>query len=92
MVPTFSKKDLEELCLAGESAARKYVFSVVDRRLVRSLSVRVSSEPSPSGVDFSADVEIEVDPVVTIDLEKLAEEAADCALQEIDALVRRKSA
>ncbi len=90
-MPTpFSNKELEEICLAGENAAREYVFSVLDRHLIRSLSVRVTSERFGSGVDFNADVEIEVDPVVEMDLEQLAEAAADRALEAIDEKVRAK--
>lgn len=86
----FSRKELEEICLAGENAAREYVLSVLDRHLIRSLNVRVTSERSGSGLDFNADVEIEVDPVVEMDLERLAEAAADRALEAIDEKVRAK--
>ncbi|MEN3006324.1 MAG: DUF3194 domain-containing protein [Candidatus Methanosuratincola petrocarbonis] len=90
MPQLFSKKEIEEICLAGENAAREYVLSVLDRHLIRSLNVRVMSERSGSGLDFNADVEIEVDPVVNMDLEQLAEAAADRALEAIDEKVRAK--
>lgn len=90
MPPLFSRKEIEEICLAGENAAREYVLSVLDRHLIRSLNVRVTSERSGSGLDFNADVEIEVDPVVDINLEQLAEAAADRALEAIDEKVRAK--
>ena len=90
MQPLFSSKELEEICLIGENAAREHVLSVLDRHLIRSLNVRVTSERSGSGLDFNADVEIEVDPVVKIDLESLAEAAADRALETIDEKVRAK--
>ncbi|MEJ5292352.1 MAG: DUF3194 domain-containing protein [Candidatus Methanosuratincola sp.] len=90
MQPLFSRKELEEICLIGENAAREYVLSVLDRHLIRSLNVRVTSERSGSGLEFNADVEIEVDPVVNMDLERLAEAAADRALEAIDKKVRAR--
>jgi hypothetical protein len=88
--PFLSRKEIEEICLAGENAAREYVLSALDRHLIRSLNVRVTSEQSPAGLDFNADVEIQVDPIVDMDLERLAEAAADHALEVIDEKVRAK--
>ncbi|MDI9644233.1 MAG: DUF3194 domain-containing protein [Candidatus Verstraetearchaeota archaeon] len=93
MNPLPSKDEIEELCMLGERVAREYVLSAVDRHLVRSLDVRVVSEVSESGIDFSVDVELRVDPVVTMEIERLADAAAERALGAIDdALRARRSA
>ncbi|MBC7120679.1 MAG: DUF3194 domain-containing protein [Candidatus Methanosuratus sp.] len=90
MQSLFTKKELEEICLVGENTAREYVLSVLDRHLISSLNIRVTSEESASRLDFNADIEIEVDPVVETDLEMLADAAADRALEAIDEKVRAK--
>lgn len=78
--------------MLGEEAAREYVLSSVDKHLVRSLDVRVVSEIAESGLDFNVQVEIEVDPVVSTDIESLVEAAAERALSAIDDELRaRKS-
>jgi len=79
--------DLAALCASGEDAARRYVLSKVDRSLVKSLEIAVSAERR-GGNDFSVDVSIEIDPVVDIDVEALADGAADAALSEIDLLMK----
>lgn len=79
--------DLAAVCESGEAAARRYILSKVDRSLIRSLEIAVSAERS-GGNDFSVDVSIELDPVVDIDVEALADGAADAALSEIDLLMK----
>lgn len=79
--------DLAAVCESGEAAARKYVLSKVDRQLIRDLNILVSTEKGKSGEKgtvFSVDVSIELDPVVDVDVEGLADEATDAALAEID--------
>jgi len=79
--------DLAAVCESGEAAARRYILSKVDRSLIRSLEIAVSAERR-GGNDFSVDVSIELDPVVDIDVEALADGAADAALSEIDLLMK----
>jgi len=77
--------DLATICASGEAAARRHVLSKVDRSLIRSLDIVVSAEKGKrKEKNFSVDVSIELDPVVDIDVEALADEAAEAALSEID--------
>jgi len=87
--------DLAAVCASGEAAARRYVLSKVDRSLVRSLDIVVSAEKGKGkgkGKDFSVDVSIDLDPVVDIDIEALADEAAEAALSEIDLKMKGQKA
>jgi hypothetical protein len=87
--------DLAAVCASGEAAARRYVLSKVDRSLVRSLDIVVSAENGKAkdkGKDFSVDVSIDLDPVVDIDVEALADEAAEAALSEIDLKMKGQKA
>ncbi|HRU81243.1 MAG TPA: DUF3194 domain-containing protein [Candidatus Methanomethylicus sp.] len=87
--------DLAAVCASGEAAARRCVLSKVDRSLVRSLDIVVSAEKGKGkgkGKDFSVDVSIDLDPVVDIDIEALADEAAEAALSEIDLKMKGQKA
>jgi len=87
--------DLAAVCASGEAAARRCVLSKVDRSLVRSLDIVVSAENGKAkdkGKDFSVAVSIDLDPVVDIDIEALADEAAEAALSEIDLKMKGQKA
>lgn len=74
---------LKEICDAGEVAARDYIFSQLDRKLIRSLDIEVTSEAG-DGLTFSVDVSVELEPGIEIDLERLTDEASEAALSAID--------
>jgi hypothetical protein len=79
---------VKEACEVGESAARKYVTSKVNERLINSLDIQVKYEEEE--VLFSVDVFIDLSPLSGVDPERLADEAADAALSAIDKIVRGK--
>ncbi|MCQ5373961.1 MAG: DUF3194 domain-containing protein [Candidatus Methanomethylicia archaeon] len=79
---------MKEACEVGESAARKYVTSKVNERLINSLDIQVKYEEEE--VLFSVDVFIDLSPLSGVDPERLADEAADAALSAIDKIVRGK--
>ncbi|MEM3882494.1 MAG: DUF3194 domain-containing protein [Candidatus Methanomethyliaceae archaeon] len=79
---------MREACEVGESAARKYVTSKVNERLINSLDIQVKYEEED--LLFSVDVFIDLSPLSGIDPERLADEAADAALSAIDKIVRGK--
>lgn len=78
-----SPERLKEICEAGETAAREYVLSRLERKLIRSLDIEVTSETG-DGVTFNIDVSVELEPGIEIDLDKLSDEASDAALSAID--------
>ena len=78
-----SPDELKAICEAGESAAREYVLSRVDKRLVKGLSISVATEKR-NETTFSVDVSIDLEPVLDMDAEELADLAAQAALDAID--------
>lgn len=89
ILKALSPSDLKEVCEAGETAARQFVLSKLDKKLLRSLDIQVTSERK-GGTIFKVDVFIDVEPVVEIDVDKLADMAADAALSAIDERMRDK--
>jgi hypothetical protein len=84
-----SPERLREICEAGEAAARKYLLSNLERKLIRSLEIDVISETSTQ-TTFNVDISLELEPGIEIDLEKLIDEASEAALSAIDKLMKRK--
>ena len=84
-----SPSDLKEVCEAGETAARQFVLSKLDKKLIRSLDIQITSEKK-GGTTFKVDIFIDVEPVVEIDADELADMAADAALSAIDEKMRGK--
>jgi hypothetical protein len=82
-----SPDELKAICEAGESAAREYVLSRVDKRLVKELNISIATEKR-NGTTFSADISIDLEPVVDMDPEELADLAAQAALDAIDDKMR----
>jgi FKBP-type peptidyl-prolyl cis-trans isomerase (trigger factor) len=80
---------LKELCEVGENAARQFVLSKLDRKLIRSLDIQVTSEKGGK-TTFKVEVFVDVEPAVEIDVEELADTAADAALSAIDERMRGK--
>ena len=82
-----SPDELKAICEAGESAASEYVLSRVDKRLVKGLSISVATEKR-NETTFSVDVSIDLEPVLDMDAEELADLAAQAALDAIDNKMR----
>jgi hypothetical protein len=82
-----SPDELKAVCEAGESAARQFVFSRVDKRLVKLLDISITTEKK-DGTTFSAAVSLELEQVVDEDPEALADLAAEAALEVIDKKMR----
>jgi hypothetical protein len=78
-----SPERLKEICEAGEAATREYMFSKLERKLIRSLDIEVTSETG-DGITFNVDVSVELEPSIEIDLDKLTDEASEAALSAID--------
>lgn len=79
---------VKEACNAGEIAARTFVTSRVNEKLVNFLDIQVKYEEAEAL--FTVDVFVEVSPVSGVDPEKLADEAVDAALSAIDKIMRGK--
>lgn len=80
---------LKDICEAGEIAAREYVLSRMEKKLVRSLEIGVTSETGDR-TTFDVDIYLELEPGIEADLDKLTEEASEAALSAIDKLMKRK--
>lgn len=74
---------LKEICEAGETAAREYILSQLESKLIRSLDIEVTSETGEE-ITFNVDVSLELEPGIEIDLDKLTNEACEAALLAID--------
>ena len=87
-VKPFPLELVKEACEVGESAARRYVTSKVNERLINSLEIQVKYEEEH--LLFNVDVFIDLSPLSGVNPERLADEAADAALSAIDKIVRGK--
>ena len=84
-----SPNSLKELCEAGETAARQFVLSRLNKKLIRSLDIQVITEKR-TGITFKVEVFIDVEPVLEIDVDELADMATEVALSAIDEKIRGK--
>jgi len=84
-----SPNSLKELCEAGETAARQFVLSRLNKKLIRSLDIQVITE-TRGGITFKVEVFIDVEPVLKIDVDELADMATEAALSAIDEKMRGK--
>ena len=84
-----SPEKLREVCEAGETAARVYILSHLERKLVHSMEIEVTSETGDQ-TTFNVDISLELEPGIEIDLDKLTDEASDAALSAIDKMMKRK--
>ena len=78
-----SSKTVREACEAGGSAATQLILSRVDKKLIRSLDVQVSSEQK-DGTTFNVEVSLDVEPALEIDLDELTDAAVESALAAIE--------
>ncbi len=79
---------VKEACEVGETAARKFVASQINEKLINSLDIQVKYEEKDT--IFSVEVFVDLSPFSGIDPERLADEAADAALSAIDKMIRGK--
>jgi hypothetical protein len=84
-----SPDKLREICEAGETAAREYVISKLERKLLHSLEIEVTSETSDK-TTFIVGISLELEPGIETDLDKLTDEASEAALSAIDKMMKRK--
>lgn len=89
LLKRLSSNSLKELCETGEIAARHFVLSKLNKKLIRSLDIRVITEKK-GGVTFKVEVFIDVEPVLEIDVDELANMATEAALSVIDQKMRGK--
>ncbi len=78
-----SPSELKETCQAGEAAAREFILSQLDKKLIRSLDIEVTSDCG-DGITFNIDISLELEPGIEIDLEKMTDDASEAALSVID--------
>ncbi|MGQ9759338.1 MAG: DUF3194 domain-containing protein [Candidatus Methanomethylicaceae archaeon] len=79
---------VKEACKAGEDAARNFVTSRVNEKLVNSLDIQIKYEEGEAL--FTVDISVDLSPFSGVDPEKLTDEAADAALSAIDKIIRGK--
>jgi hypothetical protein len=84
-----SPNSLKELCEAGETAAHQFVLSRLNKKLIRSLDIQVITEKR-GGITFKVEVFIDIEPVLKIDIDELADMATEAALSAIDEKMRGK--
>jgi hypothetical protein len=75
---------IKEACKIGEKEAYKYITSHINPRLINTFSISVVYENN----QFT--IEIYINTVVNMDLEKLLDEAIDAAFTAIDNFIRGK--
>jgi len=79
---------IREACEAGEAAATQYVLSRLDKKLIRSLDIQITSERGDGTTDtFDVEVSLETEPLVETDLDALSEGATEAALSAIDGAI-----
>ncbi len=88
VVKTLPLDLVREACEVGEAAARKYVTSKVNERLINSLDIQIKYEDEE--LLFSVDIFLDISPLSGVDPDQLADKAADAALSAIDKVVRGK--
>ncbi|MGA2574206.1 MAG: DUF3194 domain-containing protein [Candidatus Methanomethylicaceae archaeon] len=86
---TRSPEQIKEICEAGETAALQFILSKLDKKLIKSMDIRVCSEKKAS-TTFKVDVALELEAGVEVDADKLAEMAAEEALSAIDRKMRER--
>jgi len=86
-LPPLTLDQIQSLCEIGETAARKHIFSKVKRKRISDLNVTIDIR---RGRTLVVDVEVQLDlsPLVDIDAEILAEEAAKIALGAVEEKLR----
>jgi hypothetical protein len=84
-----SPEQIKEICEAGETAALQFILSKLDRKLIKSMDIRVCSEKKAS-TTFKVDVALEVEAGVEVDVDNLADMAAQEALSAIDRKMREQ--
>lgn len=84
-----SPDSLKEICEAGETAARQFILSKLNKKLLRSLDIRVTTEKK-GGITFKVEVFIDIEPVLEVDADELADKATEVALSAIDEKMRGK--
>jgi hypothetical protein len=82
---------VREACEAGEAAATQYILSQVDKKLIGSLEILVTSEKK-DGITFNVDVSLELEPATGVDADDLSSQAADAALSAIDERMKKGTA
>lgn len=79
---------VKEACEVGEAAARKFLASQVNEKLVNSFDIQIKYEEKDAL--FSVEVFVDISPFSGVDPERLADEAAEAALSAIDKMIRGK--
>ena len=82
-----SSEQIKEICKAGENAALQYILTRLDKKLIKSLDITITSEKK-EGTTFNVEVALELEAGVEVDVDQLAEKAAEVALTSIDERMR----
>ncbi len=77
-----SDQELDEISEIAVKSAESFIYSRVSKKEVIDIDIKVELDYD-EGLDVDIQVEIQFDPLSTPD-EGIAEDAADCAITEID--------
>ncbi|MCQ5340915.1 MAG: hypothetical protein DSO09_01205 [Candidatus Methanomethylicota archaeon] len=83
-ITNISNEIIKEACKIGEKEAYKYITLHINPKLISSFDISVIYENN----QFT--IEIYINTIINIDLEKLLDEAIDAALNAIDNFIRGK--
>ncbi len=90
-IPELSEEQMQELSEIAEEAARDYILSKVPQRKISALEVAVETIGSKP-VTVSVDVDLALSPLMrAYNVEKLASEAAEKALEAVEQYLRELS-
>ena len=88
-IPELTIKQTEELCSVAENAARKYILSKVQSRMVEKLDISVEAEGAKP-VNLSVEIDLVISPQITaFDAKALTAEAVKEALKASDNYLRK---
>lgn len=88
-IPELTIKQTEELCSVAENAARKYILSKVQSRMVEKLDISVEVEGAKP-VNLSVEIDLVLSPQTTaFDAKALTAEAVKEALKASDNYLRK---
>ncbi|MEM2770861.1 MAG: DUF3194 domain-containing protein [Candidatus Nezhaarchaeales archaeon] len=90
VIRRLSSSELAQLLEEAKTEAVRYVNSKTKKGEVIDISVSIGVAEA-NGYTFDVDVELTVQPFLTLDVERLASEAADKALSVIDRYFKRLS-
>jgi hypothetical protein len=88
-IPELTNKQIEELCLTAEKAARDYVYSKVSLRKIDTLDISIEAEGTKP-ILLNVDVDVTLSPSTkNLDVQKLVDEAVKIAFVSAEKHLRQ---